>query len=247
MASQFAKEILVQNLYNKIIETKQIMSQNTEDEIEDNDRECDEKTAENEKESTVLQRKPSGRKISSKTDEDNKNSIDSDILDKLKPQKGFSFFKKQAETPVAPPKSLNAKCYIQKGNRIDFGRMITDEILFADHKLVESAKKSSNIAGSTALIAIIDGQRLTVANVGDSRGVLCDHKGKTIPLSFDHKPQSAKEHKRIQEAGGFIAFKGVWRVSGILATSRALGDFPLKPNLVIANPDILEFDLSYHQ
>lgn len=29
---------------------------------------------------------------------------------------------------------------------------------------------------------------LAVANVGDSRGVICDKHGKTIPLSFDHKP-----------------------------------------------------------
>ena len=28
--------------------------------------------------------------------------------------------------------------------------------------------------------------------------------------------------------GGFITFTGVWRVAGVLATSRALGDFPLK-------------------
>jgi protein phosphatase 1L len=40
--------------------------------------------------------------------------------------------------------------------------------------------------------------------------------------------QQLKERKRIQEAGGFISFNGVWRVAGILATSRALGDFPLK-------------------
>lgn len=37
----------------------------------------------------------------------------------------------------------------------------------------------------------------------------------------------------------------MWRVAGILATSRALGDFPLKDrNLVIAKPDILTFDLA---
>ena len=28
-----------------------------------------------------------------------------------------------------------------------------------------------------------------MANVGDSRGVMCDGKGNAIPLSFDHKPQ----------------------------------------------------------
>ena len=54
-----------------------------------------------------------------------------------------------------------------------------------------------------------------------------------------------KEHKRIKEAGGFIKFNGVWRVAGILATSRAMGDYPLKDtNLVIAEPDILTFDLN---
>ena len=38
----------------------------------------------------------------------------------------------------------------------------------------------------------------------------------------------ATERKRIKEAGGFVSFNGVWRVAGILATSRALGDLPLK-------------------
>lgn len=45
------------------------------------------------------------------------------------------------------------------------------------------------ISGSTALIAILEGTHLIVANVGDSRGVMCDSKGNAIPLSFDHKPQ----------------------------------------------------------
>lgn len=105
-----------------------------------------------------------------------------------------------------------------------------------------------NVAGTTALIAILHGTKLVVANVGDSRGVMCDSKGNAIPLSFDHKPQQTRELKRIQEAGGFIAFKGVWRVAGILATSRALGDYPLKEkSLVIADPDILKFDLADHK
>lgn len=81
------------------------------------------------------------------------------------------------------------------------------------------------MAGSTALIAIVDNVRLIVANVGDSRGVMCDMKMNAIPLSFDHKPNQSREKNRIKEAGGFIAFHGVWRVAGILATSRALGMF----------------------
>lgn len=37
-------------------------------------------------------------------------------------------------------------------------------------------------------MAIMYKNELIVANVGDSRGVICDSKGITIPLSFDHKP-----------------------------------------------------------
>ena len=43
--------------------------------------------------------------------------------------------------------------------------------------------------GTTALVALLRKDQLTVANVGDSRGVICDKNGKAIPLSFDHKPQ----------------------------------------------------------
>lgn len=47
----------------------------------------------------------------------------------------------------------------------------------------------SQILGTTALIALLEDNKLTIANVGDSRGVMCDGKGNAIPLSFDHKPQ----------------------------------------------------------
>ncbi|KAK7820939.1 hypothetical protein U0070_025997 [Myodes glareolus] len=97
---------------------------------------------------------------------------------------------------------------------------------------------------TTCLIALLSDKDLTVANVGDSRGVLCDKDGNAIPLSHDHKPYQLKERKRIKRAGGFISFNGSWRVQGILAMSRSLGDYPLKNlNVVIPDPDILTFDL----
>ena len=93
-------------------------------------------------------------------------------------------------------------------------------------------------------MALIANNQLIVANVGDSRGVMCDAKGRTIELSHDHKPHLAQERKRIKKAGGFITFNGVWRVAGVLATSRAIGDFPLKDrNFLIADPDIQVVDL----
>ncbi|XP_010294580.1 PREDICTED: protein phosphatase 1L-like, partial [Phaethon lepturus] len=99
-------------------------------------------------------------------------------------------------------------------------------------------------SGTTCLIALLSDKELIVANVGDSRGVLCDKDGNAIPLSHDHKPYQLKERKRIKRAGGFISFNGSWRVQGILAMSRSLGDYPLKNlNVVIPDPDILTFDL----
>lgn len=59
------------------------------------------------------------------------------------------------------------------------------------------------LAGTTCLIALLSDKDLTVANVGDSRGVLCDKDGNAIPLSHDHKPYQLKERKRIKRAGEF--------------------------------------------
>jgi len=54
----------------------------------------------------------------------------------------------------------------------------------------------------------------------------------------------ADERARIEAAGGTVVRFGVWRVSGILAMSRALGDYTLKHSkYVIADPDIRTFEL----
>jgi serine/threonine protein phosphatase PrpC len=74
--------------------------------------------------------------------------------------------------------------------------------------------------GTTAVVAVIDGTSLTVANVGDSRAVIC-REGKAVRLTVDHKPDVPEEVQRIQSQGGFVK-EG--RVSGMLAVSRALGD-----------------------
>ncbi|KAG9131021.1 hypothetical protein Leryth_006723 [Lithospermum erythrorhizon] len=85
--------------------------------------------------------------------------------------------------------------------------------------------------GSTAVTAIvIDGKDLWVANVGDSRAVLCE-KGAADQITVDHEPDS--ERKRIENQGGFVTtFPGdVPRVNGQLAVARAFGDQNLKAHL----------------
>ncbi|CAI0461037.1 unnamed protein product [Linum tenue] len=93
--------------------------------------------------------------------------------------------------------------------------------------------------GSTAVTAIlIDGEKLVVANVGDSRAVLC-RNGLPKQLSVDHEP--SKEKRMIESRGGFVSnIPGdVPRVDGQLAVARAFGDKSLKIHLS-SEPDVSE-------
>ena len=75
-------------------------------------------------------------------------------------------------------------------------------------------------AGCTAILAVIIGHTLTVANAGDSQAVLCRMAGgKTEALSFDRKPQQDQEMDRIHKAGRFVNQFG--RVNGYLNLSRS--------------------------
>lgn len=57
--------------------------------------------------------------------------------------------------------------------------------------------------GSTAVTGIlIDGRKLVVANVGDSRAVMSTN-GVAHQLSVDHEP--SKEKKEIESRGGFVS------------------------------------------
>ena len=51
------------------------------------------------------------------------------------------------------------------------------------------------------------------------------------------QPNRPDELARIKSLGGSVLFHGVWRVNGILAVSRAVGDRILKP-VVTAKPEI---------
>ncbi|GBF90916.1 phosphatase 2C catalytic subunit [Raphidocelis subcapitata] len=98
--------------------------------------------------------------------------------------------------------------------------------------------------GCTAITAALIGQRLLVANAGDSRAVL-SRGGKAVPMSVDHKPNLREERQRIEGAGGVVVWAGTWRVSGVLAVSRAFGDRPLK-RFVIPTPEVKEEALTSH-
>ena len=99
-------------------------------------------------------------------------------------------------------------------------------------------------AGCTSVVAVMIGRTLVVANAGDSRSVLCRSGGRTVPLSFDHKPQQEREMSRIKGAGGFVNQFG--RVNGNLNLSRSIGDLKYKQvpgippsmQMITAEPDV---------
>jgi serine/threonine protein phosphatase PrpC len=122
------------------------------------------------------------------------------------------------------PKTLET--YIAK-NGEDTVKAMEETFFDVDTRMADWAKES----GATACVALIQGVKLTVANVGDTRAVLC-RAGKAMRLSFDHKPKVPSEKERIERLGGFVA---MGRVNAVLAVSRALGDSQVK-NLVTAEP-----------
>ncbi|XP_020577240.1 probable protein phosphatase 2C 6 [Phalaenopsis equestris] len=90
--------------------------------------------------------------------------------------------------------------------------------------------------GSTAVVSIICSSHIIVANCGDSRAVLCRGK-QAMPLSVDHKPNREDEYARIEAAGGKVIQWNGYRVFGVLAMSRSIGDRYLKP-WIIPEPEV---------
>ncbi|KAK3141263.1 hypothetical protein QOZ80_4BG0331570 [Eleusine coracana subsp. coracana] len=114
---------------------------------------------------------------------------------------------------------------------------IDDAYKSTDSEFLES-DTTQNQCGSTASTAVLVGDRLFVANVGDSRAIIC-RGGNAIAVSKDHKPDETNERQRIEDAGGFVMWAGTWRVGGVLAVSRAFGDKLLK-QYVVVDPEIRE-------
>jgi serine/threonine protein phosphatase PrpC len=110
-----------------------------------------------------------------------------------------------------------------------FARM--DEMMKTEAGKNELNSLSSNqgeqsYAGCTATTILVTQSEIYCANAGDSRTVACKG-GQFIELSYDHKPDDPEERKRIYNANGFVEDS---RVNGMLALSRALGDFEYKNN-----------------
>uniref|UniRef100_A0A1A7XIU0 Remodeling and spacing factor 1 n=1 Tax=Iconisemion striatum TaxID=60296 RepID=A0A1A7XIU0_9TELE len=108
---------------------------------------------------------------------------------------------------------------------------------------MDGKEEPGSDSGTTAVVALIRGKQLIVANAGDSRCVVSE-KGKAVDMSYDHKPEDEVELARIKNAGGKVTMDG--RVNGGLNLSRAIGDhfykrnksLPPEEQMISAMPDV---------
>ncbi|MBN3309311.1 PPM1G phosphatase, partial [Amia calva] len=108
---------------------------------------------------------------------------------------------------------------------------------------MDGKEEPGSDSGTTAVVALIRGKQLIVANAGDSRCVVSE-RGKAIDMSYDHKPEDEVELVRIKNAGGKVTLDG--RVNGGLNLSRAIGDhfykrnktLPPEEQMISALPDV---------
>merc|ERR1712217_35000 len=129
--------------------------------------------------------------------------------------------------------------------------------------------KKMQLVGSTCVSALLHGNpklgtalRLVIANLGDSRAVLC-RGGQAVAVSEDHKPDRMDEKKRVERAGGLVLqVRGAWRVAAStnpnsmsksarreyqgLAMTRSFGDLYFKQpaSLAVAEPEVTIYSLS---
>ncbi|XP_059646019.1 protein kinase and PP2C-like domain-containing protein isoform X2 [Cornus florida] len=98
--------------------------------------------------------------------------------------------------------------------------------------------------GCTAVVALIIGNKLLVANAGDCRTIVC-RTGGPCALSKDHVASCLEERERVIKAGGQVKWQvDTWRVgAAALQVTRSIGDDDLKP-AVTAEPEITETILS---
>ncbi|PON86180.1 Protein phosphatase [Trema orientale] len=106
-------------------------------------------------------------------------------------------------------------------------------------------------SGTTAVVAIREGEDLIMANLGDSRAILgtsTENGIKAVQLTTDLKPGLPSEADRIRSCNGrVLALKNEPHIQRVwlphedapgLAMSRAFGDFLLKDYGIIAVPDV---------
>ncbi|KAF0976198.1 hypothetical protein FDP41_004873 [Naegleria fowleri] len=133
-----------------------------------------------------------------------------------------NLFKLVLNEEVENNPNITAWSLLNSDQNIEQGFMRTD----AEFDKSCAGVDDSGSTATTLTVKRIGKDKLEVicANTGDSRTIM-HYKGKTEPLSYDHKPHVNSEKTRIAKAKSYVEFG---RVNGTLAVSRAFGDLTYK-------------------
>ncbi|KAM4810064.1 protein phosphatase 1F [Rhinophrynus dorsalis] len=115
-----------------------------------------------------------------------------------------------------------------EGLKEDPAKALRESYQRTDAMFLRKAKRERLRSGTTGVCALLEGDRLHVAWLGDSQALLVQ-QGNPVTLMDPHKPEREDERERIESLGGCVTFMGCWRVNGTLAVSRAIGDIDQKP------------------
>ena len=127
----------------------------------------------------------------------------------------------------------------------DMKTVINETVTYMDKWMDANLEKVVS-TGSTCVASIIDteNRKMYLINLGDSRAVLIED-GEFKFATTDHKPSTTSEFKRIKEIGGNVQNN---RVQGLLAVSRAFGDYYLKDHTYVSKTEChLKFNPSQLQ
>eukprot|EP01091_Cochliopodium_minus_P002858 TRINITY_DN1270_c0_g1_i1.p1 TRINITY_DN1270_c0_g1~~TRINITY_DN1270_c0_g1_i1.p1 ORF type:complete len:1015 (+),score=321.52 TRINITY_DN1270_c0_g1_i1:281-3325(+) len=105
------------------------------------------------------------------------------------------------------------------------------------------ANENNIISGTTAVTALVDKDKLYIANVGDSEAFLFEDD-QIVNLTVAHNPSLKSEEERLRNEGAKLILRGnAFRVDGTLAVSRSIGDPKYEP-YVNANPHFYEHTIT---
>lgn len=126
------------------------------------------------------------------------------------------------------------------------------------------SKEKLETSGACAVVCLVRGDKIVVANLGDCRAMLLSKEGFLV-LTRDHKPEDRTEKIRIIRHGGKIyrqqegllnqikIFRQSRIVPGNLNVSRTLGDAEVKlkkygglPGMISSVPEVATFPCSHY-
>ncbi|CAB4261672.1 unnamed protein product [Prunus armeniaca] len=146
------------------------------------------------------------------------------------------------DNAVAEIRKMDTETAVREGYRITETRLMEKSNEFGF-----SGKSSSTAVTEILMNCKGQSSKPMVANVGDSRAVICCKNGMAKQLSIDHNPTNKTERKEIKKRGGFIAKLPagyVPRVNALVPLTRAFGVKFLKkyiscePNMVVEAPPL---------